>query len=87
MLNIGMIIAASVLVIYIILGPIVILGIYVFFDRLAEKSEYAEDSSARKLALPEDRDPALWSEQDVRLHIQRKRRFRENNRADESARQ
>ncbi len=87
MLNIGMLIAASVLVIYIILGPIVILGIYVFFDRMAEKAENTEETGIRKSVLPEDKDPALWSDRDVRLYLQRKRRFRANHQVDGSPRQ
>lgn len=86
MLNIGIVIAASVMVIYIILGPLVILGIYAFFDRMAENAENEYESGVHKIAPQEDKDPALWSEQDVRKHFERQRRFRTKDRNGDSDR-
>lgn len=79
MLNIGIVIAASVLVIYIILGPLVILGIYAFFDRMAENAEKGHEGDRPKMTKPEDKDPALWSEREVRCHLERQRRLRATN--------
>jgi len=73
MINIGLIIAAGVLVIYMVLGPLVIMGIYSFLDRMAEKAgeqETMDSTSGSK------KDPALWSERDVRQYLQKHRRFR-----------
>ncbi len=73
MINIGLIIAAGVLVIYVVLGPIVIMGIYSFLDRMAEKAgEQDKSDSARR----SKNDPALWSAGDVRKYLQKHRRFR-----------
>ncbi len=73
MINIGLIIAAGVLVIYLVLGPIVIMGIYSFLDRMAEKAGEQEktDSTPRG-----KKDPALWTSRDVRRYMLKHRRFR-----------
>ena len=73
MLNVGMIIAGAVLAIYLIFGPLVLLGIYVFFDRMAEKGETI--NPVRKNVSAEDKNPELWSAGDVRQHLKRKRRI------------
>lgn len=73
MLNIGVIIAAGVLVIYLVLGPIVIMGFYAFFDRMAEKADDIETPGDASFA---DKDPALWSAADVRRYLEKHRRFR-----------
>ena len=70
MLNIGFVIAAGVLVIYVILGPIVILGFYAFFDRMADNA--SENEGLQKKSL-HDKDPALWSAADVRKYMKTKR--------------
>jgi len=72
MLNVGLIIAAAVLAIYLILGPIVLLGFYAFFDRMAEK----DDMNQQKRPSALDKDPALWSSRDVRQYLKHARRFR-----------
>ncbi len=61
--NVGLIIAGGVLVIYLILGPIVLLAFNVFLDRMAEKT--TEDKSRKKSSFY-DKDPALWTAGDVR---------------------
>lgn len=48
--------------IYLIGGPLILLGIYTFFDWLAEKPIKPSKSSDKK-------DPALWNEKDVRRYI------------------
>ncbi len=74
MLNIGLIIAGGVLVIYLILGPIVIMGFYAFFDRMAEKA--GESELPEKNEAYRQKDPALWSSRDVRLHLRKYRHYR-----------
>jgi len=71
MLNVGLIIAAAVLAIYLILGPIVLLGFYAFFDRMAEK----DDMDQRKKTSALDKDPDLWSSRDVRQYLKKTRRY------------
>ena len=59
--------AVSVLAIYVIFGPIILLSIYAFFDRLAEK-QGKKPFSKEDQGL-QDKDPALWSDADVRKFI------------------
>jgi len=75
MLNVGLIIAAAVLAVYLILGPIVLLGFYTFFDRMADKN----DEGATKNSSFEDKDAALWSSRDVRQYLKQRRRFHSGN--------
>ena len=75
MLNIGLIIAAGVVVIYIILGPLVILGVYAFFDRLAEKAGEASVRNGQQMLPPHEKDPALWTDEEVRVYLAKKRSF------------
>ena len=78
MLNVGLIIAAAVLAIYLILGPVVLLGFYALFDRMAEK----DDMDQRKRTSAQDKDPALWSSRDVRQYLKKTRRFHSDGRTD-----
>ena len=54
----GPLIAIDVLLLYIILGPVVLLGIYVLFDSLDPTGKTKTDASPEK-------DPALWTSEDV----------------------
>ncbi|MGM0452733.1 MAG: hypothetical protein ACQERN_06170 [Thermodesulfobacteriota bacterium] len=72
MLNVGLIIAGGVLVIYLVLGPIVLLGVYAFFDRMSE--EGPENSKARQ-ATVEEKDPALWNSREVQQYLNNRGRF------------
>ena len=71
MINVGLIIAAAVLAVYLILGPLVLLGFYAFFDRMAEK----DDKGSGRKPSAEDKDPDLWKSRDARAHLKRKRRL------------
>lgn len=65
----GPLIAIDVMLLYIILGPVVLLGIYVLFDFLepAEKAPDGKDPTGQtkqKDAGPE-KDPALWTTEEI----------------------
>ena len=66
-MDLGMQIAVDVLTIYGCLGPFVFLGLYVLFDRFAERDVPTPRQSPSK-----ESDPALWSEEDVRNHLAEK---------------
>ena len=63
-MNIGILIAIATISIYIVVGPLVLFGIYVFIDRLAQGSERenTQQSSA-------SRDPALWGRKEVKAYL------------------
>ena len=58
----GALIAINVLLLYTFLGPLVLYGIYVFFDSLHRSGTKDE---IRRIDTRENMDPALWSHQDV----------------------
>ena len=64
-MNIGILIACATLSIYIIVGPLVLFGIYVFLDRLAQGDE--NQHRARK--KQGKNDPALWGRMEVKAFI------------------
>ncbi len=59
--------AISVLAIYVIFGPIILLSIYAFFDRLAEKE--GKKPVSKNDQDFQDKDPSLWSDADVQKYI------------------
>ncbi len=65
--NTGLNLAVSVLTIYVIFGPIILLAIYAFFDRLAEKE--GKRPAQKNGGGYKDKDPALWSDEDVNRYI------------------
>ncbi len=69
--NIGLTIAITTAFIYIIFGPLILLGIYAFFDWLAEKGpkkpEQQDDQKTYK-----DKDPSLWTDNDIREYLKQK---------------
>ena len=54
----GQMIAIDVMLLYIIFGPVVLLGIYVLFDSIDPTGKTKTDASPEK-------DPALWTSEDV----------------------
>ncbi len=60
----GFLIAFDITLLYIILGPLLLFGVYVLFDRMARGSEKGVQQ-ARK-ADGKMKDPALWLDRDVR---------------------
>ena len=63
--NPGTLIAVSVILLYTILGPVVLFGIYVLFDHLASKAE-------KKVAPPRrPKNAALWTSSDVDAFLDR----------------
>ena len=67
MLATSLILALGVAAIYILFAPVVILGIYIFFDRMAEGPEARQ--TARRKPLPEEKEPELWTPADVRKYL------------------
>ena len=71
MVSPGLLIAAGVVVLYTILGPVVLFLIYTLFDTLGQEKADQEDS--RKRFQQEDErvqeDPALWTETEIRRRM------------------
>lgn len=71
MVSPGLLIAAGVVVLYTILGPVVLFLIYTLFDTLGQEKADQEDSG--KQFQQEDQraqeDPALWTEGEIRRRI------------------
>ncbi len=62
----GFLIVIGVISLYTLFGPLVLLGLYIYFDRLSHQSS----SMATQKAMYEDKDPALWTENDVIAYLQ-----------------
>jgi len=62
----GHLIAVNVVLLYTILGPLVLLALYVLFDTLAKRRPEGRRDSAVGI-----KDPALWSEGDVDAFMNR----------------
>ena len=58
----GPLIAINIIFLYAILGPMVILGIYVLFDSLSHVSPEPKTSRDTR-----PQDPALWTRQDLEI--------------------
>jgi len=54
----GSLIAIDVLLLYVIFGPVVLLGIYVLFDSIDPAGKPQKDASPEK-------DPALWTSDEM----------------------
>lgn len=64
--------AAGVGGIYLVFTPLVLLGIYIFIDRLADRGR----EPRRAGASYEQKDPALWRPADVRQYLKDRRKFK-----------
>jgi len=54
----GQMIAIDVMLLYIVFGPVVLLGIYVLFDSIDPTGKTKKDVSPEK-------DPALWTNEEI----------------------
>lgn len=63
MLSPGILIAIDVTLLYLVMGPLVLLALYVLFDSLGRKKEGMWPQSNPKGS----KDPALWTGEDIRL--------------------
>jgi hypothetical protein len=63
----GVMIAVLIIGLYICAGPFILLGLYILFDRLAERDPVT--TPVKDLL---DRDPSLWSPADVDEYLTRK---------------
>lgn len=66
MLGPGPLIAIDVVLLYTILGPLVLFAIYVLFDSFDKSGEQVSQD-----ATPLKKDPALWTSEDIDLHMDR----------------
>ena len=64
----GPLIAIDVVLLYTILGPLVLFGIYVLFDSLNRPGKQGKNQQDKTLAK---KDPALWTSEDVDVHMDR----------------
>lgn len=66
----GPLIAIYVLLLYFFLAPVLLFGIFVFFDRLGRPQADAARKSASKQQRPgqsrSSEDPAVWTVRDIR---------------------
>jgi len=63
----SLLIAIGVLVLYIVLGPLVILAISVYLDRLMGASR--NQQKRRNRQTHEEKDPAVWGAKDVQAYL------------------
>ena len=68
MLGPGPLIAIDVVLLYTLLGPLVLFAVYVLFDCLDNSGEQVRQSQD---ATPLKKDPALWTSEDIDLHMDR----------------
>lgn len=61
----GHLIAINVTLLYAILGPLVLVAIYVLFDSLAKPNG---PESNRQAPQADRKDPALWTDDDLTAH-------------------
>ncbi|MBM9521121.1 hypothetical protein JWG39_14965 [Desulforhopalus vacuolatus] len=66
-MDLGIQLALQVLGVYALLGPFVFFLIYIFFDRLAERTPHSVRPKSDK-----SRDPAIWSYSDVDVYLDKK---------------
>lgn len=59
----GPLIAVDVMLLYVILGPVVLLGIYVLFDSLDPAGKGATGKTQKDSAS--EKDPALWTSEEI----------------------
>lgn len=59
----GQLIAIAVLLLYTILAPLVLYGVYVLFDHLGRNESDASPAP--------DKDPSLWTDADLRNYFRR----------------
>ena len=67
----GQLIAIQVALLYIVLGPLVLLAIYVLFDVLARPKGPGHNQQARQANQADAEDPALWTDEDLNDHLSR----------------
>ena len=60
MLSPGILIAIDVTLLYLVMGPLVLFGLYVLFDSLGRKKEVPHPGPGKG-----KRDPALWSDEEI----------------------
>ena len=68
----SLLIAIGVLVLYIVLGPLVILGISVYLDRLMHSAQ--SQGKPENNPRPKEKDPVVWQAKDVHAYLSDRRR-------------
>jgi hypothetical protein len=67
----GHLIATYFVLLYTILGPLVLFGIYVLFDYFAKSAEKGESDGRQKSTTADKKEPALWTKEDINAHLDR----------------
>ncbi|MDA8402939.1 MAG: hypothetical protein M0Z56_01895 [Desulfobacteraceae bacterium] len=57
-----MVLVVGLISIYMLLGPVVLLGLYILFDRIEKQKTLMTPKT-------ETKDPALWTSDDVRYYL------------------
>jgi hypothetical protein len=63
MLTPEMVLVIGLLSVYTVLGPFVLLFIYIYLDR------FAENKKKNHIITPDSKDPALWTSEDVMHYL------------------
>ena len=63
MLSPGILIAIDVTVLYLVMGPLVLYALYVVFDSFGQE----KNGNMAGMEKPKEKDPALWSDEDISL--------------------
>ena len=66
----GVFLAASMVAIYLIFGPLVLLGVYIIFDRFAEYRPKPVQAKYRDLKKHKAKQASLWTSEDVEKFFQ-----------------
>jgi len=69
MVSPGLLIAAGVILIYTVLGPLVMLALNALFDSLAQGRDKQDKQDKERKA--QEQDPALWTEKQIRDKVRR----------------
>ena len=58
-----MVLIIGLLSVYTLLGPFILLFIYIYLDR------FAENKKKKHIITPDEKDPALWTSEDVKSYL------------------
>jgi hypothetical protein len=67
----GIILALEIVAIYVIFGPVVLLAVYIIFDRLANRTPNLTLASQK--SNEQEDDPALWGYEDVERYLKKRK--------------
>ena len=67
----GIILALEIVAIYVIFGPVVLLAVYIIFDRLANRTPNL--TLASQNSNEQEDDPALWGYEDAERYLKKRK--------------